>query len=106
MISLPKPNTQAISWFFNEYQKGTLDLDPKYQRKPVWLRGQQCFLIDSLLSGCPIPQVYLNIITKGKGVNRKSVYEVVDGQQRLRTIIDYMRDRWELIEIKMKSYPI
>jgi len=102
---LPKPNTQALSWFYGEYKKKSLNLEPKYQRNPIWSIGQKCFLIDSLLSGCPIPQVFLNIQTQGSGPSRKTIYEVVDGQQRLRAILEYMEDDYSLVKLSPKSYP-
>lgn len=102
----PKPNTQFLSWFYGENQKKALILDPKYQRNPIWSMGQKCFLIDSLISGCPIPQVYINIKTQGTGTARKTLYEVVDGQQRLRTILEFMEDKWPLIKTTAKSYPV
>lgn len=104
--SLPKPNTQAISWFYGEMEKKTLILQAKYQRNPIWSNGQKCFLIDSIISGCPIPQVYINIKIEGKGRNKQTKYEVVDGQQRLRAILEFMNDEWELIETTAKSYPV
>ena len=106
MDRIPKPNTQALSWFYGEYEKRNLRLNPKYQRNPIWSIGQKCFLIDSLISECPIPQVYINVITEGTGLNRKTVYDVVDGQQRLRAILGFMRDEYELISIPAKSYPV
>jgi hypothetical protein len=102
----PKPNTQFLSWFYGENQKGSLILDPKYQRNPIWSMGQKCFLIDSLISGCPIPQVYINIRTHGTGTSRKTLYEVVDGQQRLRAILEFMGDDWALIKTAAKAYPV
>ena len=106
MDELPKPNTQALSWFYGEYKKGALNLEPKYQRNPIWSIGQKCFLIDSLISDCPIPQVFLNIQTIGRGAARKTVYEVVDGQQRLRAILEFMEDDYSLVETTAKSYPV
>jgi hypothetical protein len=100
----PKPNTLALSWFFGEHQKGTLILKPKYQRNPIWSPAQQCFLIDSLLSGCPIPQVFLNIKTEGTGRAKTTVYEVVDGQQRLRAITEFISESWALIS-PPRTYP-
>lgn len=104
--SPPKPNTLAVSWFFGEHQKGTLILKPKYQRNPIWSIGQKCFLIDSLISGCPIPQVYINIKTQGGGREKKTIYEVVDGQQRLRSIIEFISEDWALIATAAKAYPV
>jgi hypothetical protein len=102
----PKPNTLAVSWFYGEKQKETLILQPKYQRNPIWSIGQKCFLIDSLISGCPIPQVYINIKTVGAVRDKKTLYEVVDGQQRLRAILEFLADTWPLIATAAKAYPV
>lgn len=106
MPDAPKPNTLAVSWFYGEDQKKTLTLTPKYQRNPIWSIGQKCFLIDSLISGCPIPQVYINIKTIGQAKEKKTVYEVVDGQQRLRTILEFLNDEWPFINTTVDSYPV
>ncbi|MES2931615.1 MAG: DUF262 domain-containing protein [Patescibacteria group bacterium] len=103
---LPKPNTQFLSWFYGEHKKGTLVLNPKYQRNPIWSIGQKCFLIDSLISGSPIPQVFINIQTTGKGASRATQYEIVDGQQRLRAVLEFMDDEYALIRTTAKSYPV
>jgi hypothetical protein len=106
MPEAPKPNTLAVSWFYGEDQKKTLVLAPKYQRKAIWSIGQKCFLIDSLIFGCPIPQVYINVKTEGLGKDKKSIYEVVDGQQRLRAILEFLNNDWPLIATTAKSYPV
>lgn len=106
MDTTPKPNTQFLSWFYGENEKGTLKLKAKYQRNPIWSIGQKCFLIDSIIFGCPIPQVYINIKSEGKGKERQTIYEVVDGQQRLRAILEFMNDEWPLVETTAKSYPV
>ncbi|HVA66407.1 MAG TPA: DUF262 domain-containing protein [Elusimicrobiota bacterium] len=106
MEDLPKPNTQALSWFYGEHKKEALLLQPKYQRNPIWSIGQKCFLVDSIISGCPIPQVFINIRTMGKGTDKKTIYEVVDGQQRLRTILEFMTDQWSLVQTTADSYPV
>jgi hypothetical protein len=102
----PKPNTLAVSWFYGEREKETLILQPKYQRNPIWSIGQKCFLIDSLISGCPIPQVYINIKTVGGAQSKKTFYEVIDGQQRLRAVLEFLKDEWPLIATAAKAYPV
>jgi hypothetical protein len=56
----------------------------------VWSEKAKSYLIDTILRGKPIPKVFirqkLNVTTK------ISIREVVDGQQRLRTILSYVRD--------------
>lgn len=106
MANTPKPNTQALSWFVGEYKSHTLRLTPRYQRNPIWSLGQKCFLIDSLISGCPIPQVFINILAEGTGSKRKTFYEVVDGQQRLRAILEFINDEYPLIATAAKAYPV
>ncbi len=106
MPEAPKPNTLAVSWFYGEEQKKSLVLTPKYQRNAIWSIGQKCFLIDSLIFGCPIPQIYINIKTEGLGKEKKTIYEVVDGQQRLRAILEFLNNEWPLIATTAKSYPV
>lgn len=106
MTSPPKPNTQALSWFYGEQKNHSLRLSPKYQRNPIWSIGQKCFLIDSIISACPIPQIFLNIVIESAGSKRKTYYDVVDGQQRLRAILEYMNDEYPLIATTPKSYPV
>ena len=103
---LPNPGHQYINWFYEEYQKQSLVLQPKYQRNPVWSERQRCFLIDSILNGVPIGQIYLNVVTKGTGLHKKTQYEVVDGQQRLGTILSFMRNRFPLRKMPARAYPV
>jgi hypothetical protein len=104
--ALPEPTKQHINWFYEKDQKGTLRINPKYQRNPIWSQGQKCFLIDSILSDTPIPQVYLNLLSEKKGTVRRTIYEVVDGQQRLRAILEFLRDEYPLAESTGKVYKV
>ncbi len=106
MSDAPKPNTLGVSWFYGEYKRNALVLSPKYQRNAIWSIGQKCFLIDSLMSGCPIPQVYINIKTEGLAKDKETIYEVVDGQQRLRAILEFINDEWSLVATAAKAYPV
>ncbi len=58
------------------------------------------------MTGCPIPQVFLNINTQGKGSEKNTVYEVVDGQQRLRTILEFLNEEYPLVATAAKAYPV
>jgi len=78
---------QAISWFQEYYKAGRLELRPPFQRKPVWTSKQRSFLIESILMNVPIPEVYVQVTQADDGVEQ---YGVVDGQQRLRTILQFV----------------
>lgn len=67
---------------------GLLQLDPSWQRDAVWATTKKPALIVSLINGIPIPEITLWLRADG-------VYVVVDGQQRLRTILEYMIGDYE-----------
>lgn len=74
---------------FLEWQRqGTLDLRPFYQRRSVWNPRIKSMLIDSLIRGFPIPLIFLH--NRLDVARAKSVRQVVDGQQRLRTILAFI----------------
>lgn len=80
---------------FNSWEEAdTLSLSPKFQRRPVWSTSAKSFLIDTLLKGLPIPPIYLRI-AQNKDRTR-TIREVIDGQQRLRAVLDYYRDVYAL----------
>ncbi|MCE9553202.1 MAG: DUF262 domain-containing protein [Planctomycetes bacterium] len=78
---------QSISWFQEQYKAGRLELRPPFQRKPVWLEKQRCSLIESILMEVPIPEVYVQVTQADDGTEE---FGVVDGQQRLRTILQFV----------------
>lgn len=80
-------SVQPISWFRDRYREGTLSLKPPYQRKPVWAARQKCYLIESVLLNLPIPEIYVQQVTSADGDTR---YAIVDGQQRIRTVLQFI----------------
>src|SRR6266850_3556853 len=78
---------QTVSWFQDHYKAGRLELRPPFQRKPVWTDKQRCALIESVLMDIPIPEVYVQVTQADDGTE---VYGLVDGQQRLRTILQFI----------------
>ncbi len=83
-----------VSDFLEWHQKKALILNPDFQRGDVWSPAAKTFLIDTILRGLPIPKVYLR--TSVDVVSKKSLREVVDGQQRLRAILNFAEDKFAL----------
>ena len=54
--------TYNISWFKKASDAGELEMSPPFQRNPVWTDRQKSFLIDSILNGYPIPEIYMSNI--------------------------------------------
>ena len=85
-----KHSPQDISWFLDMYSKGQLDLDPPYQRRSVWSRTDKQYFIDTVLSNLPAPPVFLHKSLDEEG---RPTFHVVDGKQRLQTIIDFTKGK-------------
>jgi hypothetical protein len=81
------PRPQTISWCQERYRSGSLQLRPPFQRKPVWSEKQRCALIESILIDVPIPEIFIQAETQPDGTE---LLGVVDGQQRLRTILQFI----------------
>lgn len=81
--------TQDISWFLDLEEKGQLDLNPPYQRKSVWSPRDRRYFIDTILNNYPAPPIFLH---KSLNDNGRATYHVVDGKQRLQTIIDFSKN--------------
>jgi len=85
---------QKIAWFWREEDAGSLDLSPSFQRKPVWSDEQASYLIDTILNNLPFPEIYLRSSSSPQG---KTLHEVVDGQQRIRSILQFIRNDLALL---------
>lgn len=66
-------------------ERSNINLNPLFQRGPVWKPLRQVLLIDSILRGMDIPKIYLRRCTTPGAFT----YEAVDGQQRLRAIWEF-----------------
>jgi hypothetical protein len=86
---------------FEEWDKrGELILQPKFQRRDVWSDKARSYLIDTIIRGKPIPKVYMrqDVNPETRRVRR----EIVDGQQRIRTVLTFIKDGFA---ISKSHYP-
>ena len=65
------------------YNAGDIDVHPEFQRIFRWDIIQKSNLIESILLGIPIPPIFVS-------QNEKGIWDVIDGQQRLSTIFEFM----------------
>lgn len=87
------PSTKKISELYSRLsgENPTLILQPEFQRKVVWNDEHKEKFIETLLKGLPVPEIY--IAQSGIDVERIETQEVVvDGQQRLSTILQYITE--------------
>lgn len=73
----------SIGELISLYKEGALDVHPEFQRFFRWSILQKSKLIESLLLGIPIPSVFVS-------QRKDGVWDVVDGQQRLSTILEFV----------------
>lgn len=73
----------SIGEWISIYEKQELDIHPEFQRFFRWTPRQKSRLIESILLGIPIPQVFVAQRPDG-------VWDVVDGLQRLSTIFEFV----------------
>lgn len=83
-------HAQAKTWSITQFayyaSSGQLNLSPSYQRADVWPTQDAQMLIESVLRGVPLPSVILLEMSNEQG----TVYEVVDGKQRLTSILRFI----------------
>lgn len=86
---------------FQEWQgSGLLVLSPKFQRRAVWTTKAKSYLIDTILRGKPMPKVLITLNL----IDGKNVRTVVDGQQRLRAILEYLRGDFPVMRTHNQEY--
>ncbi len=76
----------SIADFFEWHGNGLLELSPDFQRRTVWSEKAKSYLIDTIVRGRPIPKILIS----QKLQDSRTVRIVVDGQQRLRAILEFI----------------
>ncbi len=86
-----KSTSITISNFYEQFQLKKYKLDPPYQRDMnVWSIEQKSFLLDTIFKNFPIPPIFLEQkIDSDTGITN---YDVIDGKQRLSTIIGFINN--------------
>ena len=97
LIDAPSSNKKIVE-LYNMMKTGELVLHPDFQRKLVWNNRHKENFIETILRGFPFPEIYfadgdLDL------ESMKSQTLVVDGQQRLSTIYQYITEN-EALECK------
>jgi hypothetical protein len=79
-------------------KKGLIKLDPDYQRRHRWDRQTSSRLIESLILNIPIPLIYISqdVDVDQEEVEETARYSVIDGQQRLTAIVDFLENKFPL----------
>lgn len=90
MMSERRTTTQDITWFLDLFDSQKIDLDPPYQRRSVWTRKDKQYFLDTIFKKYPCPAIFLHKDQDDRG---RATYHVVDGKQRLQTIIEFFQNK-------------
>lgn len=75
-------------------EKKELVIQPKYQRRRTnWPNTAKTSLMDTIFNNYPIQPIYLR---ESVTLSRERRKEIIDGQQRISTIIEYINNQFEL----------
>lgn len=84
---------EYVDRLLKKFEIGELNLNPDFQRNEVWQIRQKSRLIESILIKIPIPSFYID-------ARDESNWIVIDGLQRLSTIIRYMKNEYALKDLE------
>lgn len=79
---------QTVSWINGRRSDDSLEISPKFQRRPVWLEKERSALISTICLGLPFPEIYIQVVTDPQTGKQKHI--VVDGQQRITSILMFI----------------
>ncbi|KXX69666.1 DUF262 domain-containing protein [Flammeovirga sp. SJP92] len=87
--SIPTTSVKIIE-IYNKIDNELLETQPGYQRKLVWKKQHKYAFIETILKNFPFPEVY--IASSDIDIDQMiAKEEIVDGQQRLSTIVEYIK---------------
>src|SRR2546423_15541337 len=92
----------SVRDFEEWHEKGELVLQPKFQRRDVWSDKARSYLIDTIIRGKPIPKIYMRQDTNPK--TRRNNREIVDGQQRVATVLRFLKDGVKISKSHHEGY--
>jgi len=78
--------TKTVTDLVNLFERRALNLSPTFQRKSVWTEKDRRKLVDTLVRNFPIPALFLY----ERQEDGKLKYDVIDGKQRLETLLGFL----------------
>lgn len=90
-----QPYDLSINTLLEQWQDSTL-LVPQFQREYVWDDSKASRLVESLLLNIPIPVLYFSETPAAQ-------YEIVDGHQRVSSIVRYITNEFSLTGLRIQD---
>src|SRR4051812_26341455 len=103
MMSNNLPSTRRIGNLIADITEGRLIIRPVFQRRQVWNNADKERFIDTILQGYPFPEVFV-ASGRREGASTRSKELLVDGQQRLSTVLAYVQGTDDLLYKRIPRY--
>lgn len=84
--------SESVQRIYNFYANQRFYVNRRYQRKLVWTIEEKKAFIDSILQGFPVPIILLAETER----DHESVYEIIDGMQRLNAVISFIEGEFDI----------
>lgn len=106
IVGLPEKSfSEAVLWgtdwtvetITSQLEKGNIELMPDYQRREAWRSDKKSRFIESIILQLPIPQIIL-----AERKDKRGSYMVIDGKQRLLTMMQFSKAGAKLGYNKLK----
>ena len=81
-----RPETRTVTDIQNLFEDNLLNLEPGFQRQSVWSERDRSKLIESILRNYPLPAIF----SYRREEDGRIIYDVIDGKQRLESILMFM----------------
>lgn len=86
---------KTVKWLTDQIKDDLLSVDNSYQRQYIWTIKNQTKLIETILLGYAIPEIYL-WEQQTDSVTGNTNLSIIDGQQRLGSIFDFINEKFSL----------
>ncbi|MEJ6789002.1 DUF262 domain-containing protein [Brevundimonas sp. BR2-1] len=94
-----RDNNYSIAEIKDMIDRRDLHVNRDYQRGAgLWPSAPRSYFIDTILGGFPFPKIYFyEHLPREDGAPMRLRREIVDGQQRVTTIVDFINDEFALL---------
>lgn len=94
-IDLIDNDKQTVKWIVDMFKNELLFVDNSFQRRYVWLEKHQVKLMETILLGYAVPEIYI-WVTDTDAITGDTKYSIIDGQQRIGAVVDFIKGKFKL----------
>ena len=86
---------QKVQEVYRDFTNNSLIVDESYQRRSVWVDRDKIRLIETILLGLIVPELYF-WDAETDANSGQTITHIVDGQQRIKAIVDFIDNKIRL----------